>query len=227
MSTLSPAVQSAVQPMKPTGSYSSLEQLAAKATFTTEKKPQKPLPILSRPISKGKAEVSLSAFSFMFSEFIQYCIPRVTNTSELEKRLSEAGYTIGNRILELISFREKNYKRETKLISILTFISFTIWKLLFSKNADLLEKSTEEPDEYMITENQPLSLTKFISTPKDYQGFNCASFVAGIVEGILDAADFGARVTAHSMPLKGQKHPKTVILIKFNPDVIARSDLNP
>lgn len=42
----------------------------------------------------------------------------------------------------------------------------------------------------MISENQPMLVTKFISTPKDYAGLNCASFVAGVVEGILDSADF-------------------------------------
>jgi hypothetical protein len=41
----------------------------------------------------------------------------------------------------------------------------------------------------MISENA-LVVTKFISTPKDYAGLNCAAFVAGIVEGILDAAEF-------------------------------------
>ncbi|PRP83039.1 hypothetical protein PROFUN_09894 [Planoprotostelium fungivorum] len=210
--------------MKNSGSYSSLEQLAAKASFS-EKRPQKPLPILSRPIPKGKSEVSLSAFSFLFSEFIQYSLAKVNNITELEKRLSDCGYNIGVRMLELITYREKNYKRETKLINMLTFISYTVWRILFSKQADLLEKSTDQDDEYMISENQSLPITKFISTPREYSGLNCASFVAGIVEGILDAAEFGARVSAHSMPLEGQKQMKTVILIKFNPDVIARSNL--
>ncbi len=40
----------------------------------------------------------------------------------------------------------------------------------------------------MIIENSVL-LTKYISTPKN-SGPNCASFVAGLVEGILDGADF-------------------------------------
>lgn len=42
----------------------------------------------------------------------------------------------------------------------------------------------------MINENQPLSITKFVSLPKDYAGLNCAAIVAGIVEGILDSAEF-------------------------------------
>jgi len=134
-----------------------------------------------------------------------------------------AGYSVGVRLLEVITFREKNNKRETKLVGILQFISYTVWKVLFGKQADSLEKSNEQDDEYMINENQPLSVTKFISTPKDYSGLNCSYFVAGIVEGILDAAEFPARVTAH---LVGDRNPKTVILIKFNPEVVARSSEN-
>lgn len=34
-------------------------------------------------------------------------------------RLEEAGYGVGHRVLELLSFRDKQYKRETKLIGIL------------------------------------------------------------------------------------------------------------
>lgn len=37
----------------------------------------------------------------------------------MENRLEEAGYGVGHRVLELLSFREKQYKRETKLIGIL------------------------------------------------------------------------------------------------------------
>lgn len=42
----------------------------------------------------------------------------------------------------------------------------------------------------MINENGPLMVTKFISIPKDYGTLNCNAFVAGIIEGILDAAEF-------------------------------------
>jgi hypothetical protein len=89
-----------------------------------------------------------------------------------------------------LCYREKSNKREIKLLGILTFISYTVWKSLFGKQADSLEKSTEQEDEYMISENAPMIVTKYISTPKDYAGLNCASLVAGIVEGILDAAEF-------------------------------------
>jgi hypothetical protein len=75
-------------------------------------------------------------------------------------------------------------------------------------------------------------------------GLNTAAFVAGVVNGVLDAAEFvrahlqslsptqlDCRSSPHllvcfpSQPSKVSAHyvkPKTVILIKFEPEVIAR-----
>jgi hypothetical protein len=112
--------------------------------------------------------------------------------------LADAGYGVGVRLLELISFREKSYKRESNIVSILSFIAFTLWKILFGKQADTLEKSNDNQDQCelkipfnssdIISDNQPL-VAKFISTPKDYSSMSSAAFVAGIIEGILDASD--------------------------------------
>jgi hypothetical protein len=41
------------------------------------------------------------------------------NPSFVRSRLEEAGYGVGHRVLELLAFRDKQYKRETKLIGIL------------------------------------------------------------------------------------------------------------
>jgi hypothetical protein len=58
-------------------------------------------------------------------------------------RLEEAGYGVGHRLLELLAFRERQYRRESKLIGVLQFVSSTVWKALFNKVADSLERSTE------------------------------------------------------------------------------------
>ena len=47
-------------------------------------------------------------------------------------------------------------------------------------------------DEYMISDVN-LALTKYISVPRDMGSFNPGALAAGIVKGILDAADFPAR----------------------------------
>ncbi|PPR98165.1 hypothetical protein GOBAR_AA22487 [Gossypium barbadense] len=175
--------------------------------------------VLDKPLGKGKQEVSLSAFAFLFSELVQYNQTQVDNISELETRLEDAGYAVGARVLELLCHRDKGNRRETRLLGILSFVHSTVWKVLFGKVADSLEKGTEHEDEYMISEKE-LLVNRFISIPKDMGTFHCGAFVAGIVKGVLENAGFPAVVTAHFVPVEGQQRPRTTILIKFAEEVI-------
>eukprot|EP00898_Chlorokybus_atmophyticus_P003694 jgi/Chlat1/4325/Chrsp29S04607 len=177
--------------------------------------------VVDRPIGKGKQEVSLSAFAFLFSALVQFCQQRVSNIGELERRLDECGYGIGIRVLELLCHREKGNRRETRVLGILTFIHSVVWKSLFGKTADSLEKGTEHEDEYMISEKE-LLVNRFISVPKDLGHLNCGAFVAGIVRGVLDSAGFPAAVSAHFVQVEGQPRPRTTLLIKFADEVIQR-----
>jgi hypothetical protein len=174
--------------------------------------------------------VSLSAFSFLFSEIIQYSQNRVNSIYDLEKKLEEAGYSIGLRVIELVCCRERLTKRETRLVNMLQFVCNQVWKYLFNKAADNLERSTENEDEYMIHEHSPIT-NAFVSLPSDYIGqLNCAAFIAGIIGGILDSARFNAKVTAHHNPsgddeVDGKEvsaEGRTVFLIKFSPEVMSR-----
>lgn len=72
-------------------------------------------------------------------EFIYVCAPVF--------RLEEAGYGVGQRVLELVAVREKYNRRETRVVQILQYISNNIWRYLFGKNADSLERSMENEDE--------------------------------------------------------------------------------
>ncbi len=54
---------------------------------------------------------------------------------------------MGERVLEVIGFREKFGRRENRLVSILQLITVTVWKFLFNKQADSLEISTESEDQ--------------------------------------------------------------------------------
>ncbi|CAM9648901.1 unnamed protein product [Phaeothamnion confervicola] len=177
--------------------------------------------VSARPgASGGQAEVSLSAFAFLLSEMVQYYQNRVTSIDGLERKLEETGYTIGLRVLELLSYREKQYKRRTRLLPMLQWVSASVWRSLFGKTADSLERSTENEDEYMIHEREPITNT-FISVPPDLGQLNCAALVAGVIAGVLDGASFPARVTAHRVATDGGRD-KTVFLIKFDPEVLAR-----
>jgi len=182
------------------------------------------LNIVDRPLPERKScnQVSLSAYTLLFSEVIQYNQRKVTHIKELERRLADIGYSVGVRLEEYITWRdkEKYLKRDTNCVKFLQFITTTVWKTLFGKVATL-EKSVEKKEQYMITEDSTL-IDKFISVPKDMHGLNCASLVGGIVEGMLDAAEFPARVSTHAVAVENQKTPRTVILIEFQPVVLER-----
>ncbi|CAM9319116.1 unnamed protein product [Pylaiella littoralis] len=193
--------------------------------------------ILDRQIvASGKggkpAEVSLSAFSFLFSEMVQYFQDRVTSIADLERKLEEAGYGMGLRVLELQTFRERLQKRRVRLLPMLQWVSSNVWKAswwppgirwaaLFGKTADSLERSTENEDEYMIHEREPMT-NSFVSVPADLGQLNCAALVAGVIAGVLDGASFPARVSAHNVEMESGQRDKTVFLIKFDPEVLAR-----
>ncbi|XP_019263421.1 PREDICTED: trafficking protein particle complex subunit 5-like [Nicotiana attenuata] len=173
--------------------------------------------VLDRPLSKGKQESGL----ILHSCFVQYNQTQVDNITQLETRIEDAGYAVGARILELLCHREKGNRRETRLLGILSFVHSTVWKVLFGKVADSLEKGTEHEDEYMISEKE-LLVNRFVSIPKDRGALSCGAFVAGIVRGVLENAGFPAVVTAHFVPVEGQQRPRTTILIKFAEEVLRR-----
>lgn len=185
--------------------------------------------IYEKPLTKLRGEVSLSAFSFLFSEIIQYYQTRVSETDDIETKLSELGHDIGLRVIELISIREKVSRRETKIVTMLHYITNTVWRHLFNKVADNLERSTADEDVYMIHENSPVTNVYF-----DLSKLNGASFLAGIISGVLHSCRFNATVTAHvtQQPTSSTasvsnignlvNNEKAVFLIKFSNDVIIR-----
>ncbi|KAF7727002.1 TRAPP subunit trs31 [Apophysomyces ossiformis] len=198
---------------------------APRPSFTsyTERRPRGK-GILERNLNKTKGtEVSLSAQNFLFSEMLQYTQKRVNGIQDLERKLNEFGYRVGVRILELLIWREKVAKRETRVLGVLYFIHSVVWKALFGKQADSLEKSTENEDEYMISDNDPV-LSRYISVPKELSQLNCNAFIAGIVEAVLDGCQFPARVTAHTVPVDGFPQ-RTTILIKLEKEVLQREEL--
>lgn len=108
------------------------------------------------------------------------------------RRLDHVGYDVGTRILELLSYREKQMKRKPEVLDILKHIHSVAWPYMFGKTADDLQQANAADDEYMISDND-LLIGKYISIPKSYSSFVPGSLVAGIVRGMLDAAGFPAR----------------------------------
>uniref|UniRef100_A0A182IVG2 Trafficking protein particle complex subunit 5 n=1 Tax=Anopheles atroparvus TaxID=41427 RepID=A0A182IVG2_ANOAO len=170
--------------------------------------------ILDKPLSRGKGEVSLSCYALLFSELVQYAQSRASTIPDLQNKLHDMGKDVGCRIIDLYFVRERNSKRETKLINMLLFIKTTLWKTLFGKEADKLEHATDDECTYYIIEKEPL-VNKFISVPKDKGSLNCGTFVAGIVQGVLSNCGFTCNVTAHW-------HKGTTYMVKFEEHVISR-----
>jgi hypothetical protein len=181
---------------------------------------QPQISILDQPVSKGKKEASLSSFSFLFSEIVQYCQSRVTTGQELENKLSEIGYRIGLRMLELSVFRDKNSQRQIRRVNMLQYVSNTVWKSLYGKQADALEKAPNMENRYMIYEKDPLE-NRFVSLPKNLQGMHCSYFTAGIITGCCAAAEFPATVKVYFT----EKKDYTVFIVDFDQPVIDRENL--
>ncbi|OMJ70596.1 hypothetical protein SteCoe_31395 [Stentor coeruleus] len=174
---------------------------------------------------KLRKEVSASSFYFLFSEIIQYCIRQ--DIHDLEKQLEELGIPLGARFLELIILREKSSKKEITIVNMLMLIKNNLWPLMFNKNNCVVEQHMDQENIYMIKEIEPNMCNQFASLPRGQCHMNCASFIAGIIEGLLIAAKFPAKVTAvfndsGEDKVEEGEEKRTVYLIKFEDEVLAR-----
>ncbi|KAJ6184737.1 hypothetical protein N7519_006038 [Penicillium mononematosum] len=173
--------------------------------------------IYDRHLNRSRnAELSRASFAFLFGEMVTYAQRRVTGIQDLEKRLNEQGYPLGLRLLDLLFYRSTSTSssalsssstsssppnRPLRIITLLHLIHGPLWRLLFGRAADALEHSVspDTPNEYMITDNDPMVNT-YISAPRDMSMLNCAAYVAGIIEGVCDGCGFETKVSAHNQP---------------------------
>lgn len=179
---------------------------------------------------KTKKEIPISMFSFLIAEIIQYVSKSSENNNyntddnnnfDFEEQLSSFGYPIGEKILEITFLRDKGHKRELKIVNMLQFVHNNLWKHLFNKNADGIQKSTEDKYEYRIIENTPI-VNRFISQRSNSS--NIVSFIAGIIEGFLNSAGFKCKVTSYFLDSNDGNTGKTFYIIKFDKDVIDKDD---
>lgn len=122
-----------VSPGQSTGYYSNASNSANPSKSIYEKN-----------LNRRTSDISLASFSFLFSESVQYLQKKSSGIQDLEAKLNQLGYRIGQRTLELLTLREgKSAKRETKILGVLQFINTSVWRTLFGKTADGLEKSRD------------------------------------------------------------------------------------
>jgi hypothetical protein len=93
-------------------------------------------------------------------------------------------------------------------MNVLQFVSTQVWKALFNKPADSLERSIDHADEFMIVDYEPITST-FVSVPADFGQLSVDAYISGMISGILSGAGFHARVTAHSVRLEEGEHTNT------------------
>ncbi|GAB1206491.1 hypothetical protein APSETT445_005180 [Aspergillus pseudonomiae] len=164
--------------------------------------------IYDRHLNRSRtAELSRASFAFLFAEMVTYAQRRVTGIQDLEKRSSTSAAPPN---------------RPLRILPLLHLIHGPLWRLLFNRPADALEHSVspDTPNEYMITDNDPLVNT-YISVPKEMSMLNCAAFVAGIIEGVCDGCGFEAKVTAHNQPTE-MWPGRTIFLVRFGESVMER-----
>ncbi|OQD74849.1 hypothetical protein PENDEC_c009G06730 [Penicillium decumbens] len=194
--------------------------------------------IYDRHLNRSRnAESSRASFAYLFGEMVTYAQRRVTGIQDLEKRLNEQGYPLGLRLLDLLFYRSASTSssalsssstsssppnRPLRIVNLLHLIHGPLWRLLFQRSADALEHSVspDTPNEYMITDNDPLVNT-YISVPREMSMLNCAAFVAGIIEGVCDGCGFEAKVSAHNQPTE-MWPSRTVFLVRFGDSVMER-----
>lgn len=94
-------------------------------------------------------------------------VPHLTSSfrSLLTCRLADVGFDVGVRMLELLVHREKSGKRENRILGILSFLHTNVWKNLFGKTADSLERgtsvsATQPPKPTFRFAREPEALTK-------------------------------------------------------------------
>lgn len=183
--------------------------------------------IYDRNLNRTKTnEISLASFAYLFNSLITYHHALSPSVSELESRLNRAGYPIGLKLLDLLLYRlpPRSATRPTRLLELLQFVHGTLWRALFSRTADALEQSTTKKNEYMIVDNEPLVNT-YISIPKEMSQLNVAAFVAGMIEGLCDAAGFSTDgVTAHWSEGDELWPGKTIFLLRFKAEVVEREE---
>lgn len=181
--------------------------------------------VLDRPLErKQNKDVSHAAFSYLISEVIQQAQKKCPRVADMESRLADLGRHVGVRLLELHSMRSRGQKRETSLVAHLSWVVTHLWKSLWGRSADALERVVDNPREYLLVDTG-VNVAPYISLPKDLSSFSAASFCAGIVQGAMDGAGFTTEtVQAHNVQ-RDDGSQKTVIVVRFTDATIKRDQM--
>lgn len=172
-------------------------------------------------IKSENTSVSLSAFSFFFSELCTrvYTNPtKVRNLEEVESRLTVIGVRVGTRLTMLSSLRDpvEMQRRPLTVDAVLKLLKDKLWSRWFGKPAGEIQRESNS-DRFFLFDSDPLVL-KYVSPSPDYvdsEGrwcVNYASFMGGIVQGALQAMGFEAEVVTYHQPEPGKPHQSLFVI---------------
>lgn len=174
--------------------------------------------------------VSLSAFSFLFSELCtrSYTYPtKVHNVEEVEARLTKLGVHVGMRLTMLSSLRDptETQRRPITVDAVLKLLQDKLWSRWFGKPANEIQREANS-DRFFLFDSDPLVL-RYVHPSPDYVdsegrwNVNYASFVGGIVQGALLAMGFEAEVVTYHQPEPEKPH-QSLFVIGFAKNVWER-----
>ncbi|PAA84597.1 hypothetical protein BOX15_Mlig019976g2, partial [Macrostomum lignano] len=171
---------------------------------------------LDRSLLRPKTDLPLATFSLLLSEMIKYSNGRSRTVQELQSKLADFGRHIGSRSLDLLFFRERNGRRELRLKNALFLVKSSLWRMLFGKDCDDLEQSTDDERTFYFVEREPVT-NRFVSfSQKADTNVNCAAFIGGVLEGALCSAGFQCQVATFF------SNDVTYYEVKFEPSVLTR-----
>ncbi|ORC92131.1 transport protein particle (TRAPP) subunit [Trypanosoma theileri] len=170
-----------------------------------------------------EAKVSLSAFSFLFSEMCTRAHNTPTkarDVEEIEQRLTSLGALVGARLIMLSSLKDplELQRRPTTIEAALKLFQDKLWSRWFGKPASDLQRETGS-DRFFLFDSDPIVLRHVYPSPEYVDGegrwnINYASFMGGIVEGALNSIGFAAEVLTYHQPEPGKPH-QSIFAISF------------
>nr|CCC93097.1 unnamed protein product [Trypanosoma congolense IL3000] len=187
---------------------------------------------VSGRISGDEAKVSLSLFSFLFSEVCTraHNIPtKAENIEVIERRLTQLGVIVGTKLIMLSSLKDSadSQRRPTTVDEVMKLLQEKFWTRWFGKAASDLQQENES-DRYFLFDSNPIVLRHVFPSPEymDAEGqwnINYASFMGGIVEGALKAIGFDAEVLTYHHP-EPDKPKQSIFAVTFSEHVRDREN---
>ena len=100
--------------------------------------------------------MNFSVFALLYAETVRYFQNRSEGIEDLDNkychgsthcRLTSLGKSVGTRLHRLHCARERPVRRENRLLNVLYYLHHTMYRVIFGKPADSLERSNECSDE--------------------------------------------------------------------------------